>query len=77
MINYFGKSLEFGCEYIYQSLPRMLSCWLDYGTKLAQELLSVKAGTRVDKQSKKSLEDKTVAMDKMTTLVSELSSISG
>uniref|UniRef100_A0A336KU49 Serine/threonine-protein kinase ATR n=1 Tax=Culicoides sonorensis TaxID=179676 RepID=A0A336KU49_CULSO len=29
MINY-GKSLMFGCHYIYQSMPRLLTIWLDY-----------------------------------------------
>ena len=38
MINYFGKSLHYGCEYIYQSMPRMLSIWLDFGTRLAQDI---------------------------------------
>ncbi|XP_065155593.1 LOW QUALITY PROTEIN: serine/threonine-protein kinase ATR [Atheta coriaria] len=34
MINYFGKSLQYGTEYIYQSMPRLLSIWFDYGTRL-------------------------------------------
>lgn len=34
MINYFGKSLQYGSAYVYQSMPRMLSIWFDYGTRL-------------------------------------------
>ncbi|CAH0564186.1 unnamed protein product [Brassicogethes aeneus] len=34
MINYFLKSLQFGTEFIYQSLPRILSIWFDFGTRL-------------------------------------------
>ncbi|XP_018328651.1 serine/threonine-protein kinase ATR [Agrilus planipennis] len=33
MINYFGKSLQYGNEYVYQSMPRLLSIWFDYGSK--------------------------------------------
>lgn len=34
MINCFGKSLQYGSTYVYQSMPRMLSIWFDYGTRL-------------------------------------------
>lgn len=34
MINYFGKSLQYGSNYVYQSMPRLLSIWFDYGTRL-------------------------------------------
>lgn len=34
MINYFGKSLLYGTSYVYQSMPRLLSIWFDYGTRL-------------------------------------------
>lgn len=31
IVSYYAMSLEFGCQYIYQSLPRMMSLWLDFG----------------------------------------------
>ena len=31
VISYYATSLEFGCLNVYQSLPRMISLWLDYG----------------------------------------------
>lgn len=34
MINYFGNSLLYGSNFVYQSLPRLLSIWFDYGTRL-------------------------------------------
>ncbi|XP_023017943.2 serine/threonine-protein kinase atr isoform X2 [Leptinotarsa decemlineata] len=34
MINFFGKSLQYGSNYVYQSMPRLLSIWFDYGTRL-------------------------------------------
>lgn len=37
MVKYFGQSLKFGYEYIYQTVPRMLSIWLDLGEKLDTE----------------------------------------
>lgn len=30
---YYGKSLMYGCNYIYQSMPRLLTIWLDYTAK--------------------------------------------
>ncbi|XP_064619014.1 serine/threonine-protein kinase ATR-like [Lineus longissimus] len=33
----FGKSLMYGNEYIYQSMPRMLSLWLDNSAKFLEE----------------------------------------
>ncbi|XP_063235756.1 LOW QUALITY PROTEIN: serine/threonine-protein kinase ATR [Bacillus rossius redtenbacheri] len=32
-IHCFLKSLQYGCNHIYQSMPRLLSIWLDYGTR--------------------------------------------
>jgi serine/threonine-protein kinase ATR len=31
IISYYATSLEYGCQYIYQSLPRIMSLWLDFG----------------------------------------------
>lgn len=31
IVSYYAISLEYGCQYIYQSLPRMMSLWLDFG----------------------------------------------
>ncbi|XP_060690494.1 serine/threonine-protein kinase ATR [Hemiscyllium ocellatum] len=33
IVLHFGTSLRFGNQFIYQSMPRMLSLWLDYGAK--------------------------------------------
>ncbi|KAL7294393.1 hypothetical protein TKK_0012398 [Trichogramma kaykai] len=33
IINYYGKSLMCGCKYIHQSLPRMLTIWLNYASR--------------------------------------------
>ncbi|XP_065202907.1 serine/threonine-protein kinase ATR-like [Planococcus citri] len=37
MVRYYGNSLEYGCEFIYQSLSRMINVWLDYATALYQD----------------------------------------
>lgn len=34
MINCFCKSLRYGTTFVYQSMPRLLSVWFDYGTRL-------------------------------------------
>jgi hypothetical protein len=36
IVNFYGKSLRYGCSYIYQSMPRLLSIWLDFGTSLSE-----------------------------------------
>ncbi|OPL20252.1 serine atr threonine-protein kinase, partial [Mytilus galloprovincialis] len=35
VIRNFGQSLLHGNQYIYQSMPRLLSLWLEYGTQVA------------------------------------------
>lgn len=40
MIHNFGKSLQYGSNYVYQSMPRLLSIWFDYGTRLLDVTLS-------------------------------------
>ncbi|XP_048511999.1 serine/threonine-protein kinase ATR isoform X2 [Athalia rosae] len=34
MMNYYGKSLQYGCKYVHQSMPRMLTIWLDYASRV-------------------------------------------
>ncbi|KAK6188750.1 hypothetical protein SNE40_004864 [Patella caerulea] len=36
VVKYFGQSLQYGSQYIYQSMPRLLSLWLDYGTTVVE-----------------------------------------
>ncbi|XP_073659836.1 serine/threonine-protein kinase ATR isoform X4 [Tursiops truncatus] len=33
IVLHFGRSLQYGNQFIYQSMPRMLSLWLDFGAK--------------------------------------------
>jgi len=37
-VNCYGLSLQYGCEYIYQSMPKMLSVWLDFGSDFNRDL---------------------------------------
>ena len=34
-INTYCRSLKYGCEFIYQSLTRLLTIWLDFASDLA------------------------------------------
>ncbi|CAM1327849.1 ATR (predicted) [Pycnogonum litorale] len=34
IVKHFGTSLQYGCRHVYQSLPRLLSIWLDFGSQL-------------------------------------------
>ncbi|CAL1526088.1 unnamed protein product, partial [Lymnaea stagnalis] len=36
VVSNFGLSLKYGNQHIYQSLPRLLSLWLDYGTTVLE-----------------------------------------
>ncbi|XP_068435941.1 serine/threonine-protein kinase ATR isoform X2 [Clinocottus analis] len=51
IVTYFGKALQFGNQYIYQAMPRMLSLWLDFGARVCE---CEKAG-RVDRQLRQEL----------------------
>lgn len=35
IVHNFGRSLYYGTTYVYQSMPRLLSIWFDYGTRLS------------------------------------------
>ncbi|CAJ0949110.1 unnamed protein product [Ranitomeya imitator] len=50
IVYHFGRSLQYGNQFIYQSMPRMLSLWLDFGAKAYEW---DKAG-RADRQQLKS-----------------------
>ena len=34
VVQFFGQSLQYGSQHIYQSMPRMLTLWLDYGAEV-------------------------------------------
>ncbi|KAM9356452.1 serine/threonine-protein kinase ATR isoform 2-T2 [Pholidichthys leucotaenia] len=51
IVTFFGKALQFGNQYIYQAMPRMLSLWLDFGAKVCE---CEKAG-RTDRQLRQEL----------------------
>ncbi|XP_022100883.1 serine/threonine-protein kinase ATR-like [Acanthaster planci] len=36
VVRHFGHSLLYGNQYIYQSMPRLLTLWLDYGSHVAE-----------------------------------------
>uniref|UniRef100_A0A665WVB9 Serine/threonine-protein kinase ATR n=1 Tax=Echeneis naucrates TaxID=173247 RepID=A0A665WVB9_ECHNA len=60
IVTYFGKALQYGNQYIYQAMPRMLSLWLDFGAKVCE---CEKAG-RSDRQMRQDL-------SKINTIMSE------
>ncbi|XP_011875240.1 PREDICTED: serine/threonine-protein kinase ATR [Vollenhovia emeryi] len=35
MMNFYGKSLQYGCKYIHHSMPKMLTIWLDNASRAA------------------------------------------
>ncbi|KAM3594960.1 uncharacterized protein V6R79_015962 [Siganus canaliculatus] len=51
IVTFFGKALQFGNQYIYQAMPRMLSLWLDFGARVCE---CEKTG-RADRQMRQEL----------------------
>ena len=37
VLKHYGQSLQFGNKFIYQSMPRLLSIWLDFGAKVPDQ----------------------------------------
>lgn len=33
MMNFYGKSLQYGCKYIHHSMPKMLTIWLNNASR--------------------------------------------
>lgn len=51
-ISFYSNSLEYGCQYIYQSLPRMIALWLDFGADyFDHQALKETSSTTKEKQS--------------------------
>ena len=50
IISLYATSLEYGCQYIYQALPRMMSLWLDFGADYFE--LSCRQNSRDSAQNK-------------------------
>uniref|UniRef100_A0A3B4AQY2 Serine/threonine-protein kinase ATR n=1 Tax=Periophthalmus magnuspinnatus TaxID=409849 RepID=A0A3B4AQY2_9GOBI len=61
IVTYCGKALQYGNQYIYQAMPRMLSLWLDFGAKVCE---CEKAG-RADRQMRQE-------MSKINSVMSEI-----
>ncbi|XP_050687762.1 serine/threonine-protein kinase ATR-like isoform X2 [Eriocheir sinensis] len=59
----FGKSLQHGCCHIYQSMPRMLGLWLEFGTRVSE--LEIREGRSAASTRNSSLE---LLQEKLATL---------
>nr|XP_034192073.1 serine/threonine-protein kinase ATR [Osmia lignaria]XP_034192074.1 serine/threonine-protein kinase ATR [Osmia lignaria]XP_034192075.1 serine/threonine-protein kinase ATR [Osmia lignaria] len=61
-MNYYGKSLQYGCKYIHQSMPRMLTIWLDFASRATSRPISY-ANSEQDKLRKDALLKMTKIME--------------
>ncbi|RUS83841.1 hypothetical protein EGW08_008382 [Elysia chlorotica] len=66
VVRYFGQSLKYGNQHIYQSLPRLLSLWLDYGTAVVDAEKKDRS-----KSSQKLVVQRTV-LKRINTLIQQL-----
>jgi serine/threonine-protein kinase ATR len=48
IIRHYGHALEYGCKYLYQCMPRLLTLWLDFGCKVPD---SVSTGKKCQEKS--------------------------
>lgn len=69
IVNCYGLSLQYGCEYIYQSMPKMLSVWLDFGSDFNRDLKKKNNKTSLYLTERKKI------FIKMTKLIGKLCSI--
>ena len=59
----FGQSLHHSNQYIYQSMPRMLSLWLDFGSAVVDQ--EKKERTRTTPTSSQSLQKVRLTLQKL------------
>jgi len=52
VLKHYGQSLQFGNKFIYQSMPRLLTIWLDFGATVSDQGRQTKASDRGGKRQK-------------------------
>lgn len=52
VLKHYGLSLQFGNKFIYQSMPRLLSIWLNFGATVSDQGRQTKASDRGGKRQK-------------------------
>ena len=62
-VRYFSKAVKYGTKYIYQTVPRLLTLWLDMGENTA--LASGEIFTRINGEIARAI--KSVPVYKVTT----------
>ncbi|XP_043511522.1 serine/threonine-protein kinase atr [Frieseomelitta varia] len=65
-MNYYGKSLQYGCKYIHQSMPRMLTIWLDFASRTIS-----RSTNRNDREQDKFRRDALLKMSKIMEVYQE------
>ena len=59
IIQQYARSLLYGCNHLHQSLARLLSLWLDYGSRVAKYVA----------QTKKTQDEMAKCLSKMNELI--------
>lgn len=67
IVNYYATSLEHGCQYIYQSLPRMMSLWLDFGAEYFDHFSN---SSRNSTNANRNLQQLNIILHKLNTTIS-------
>lgn len=69
VVEYFGYSLQYGSQFIYQSMPRMLTLWLDYGA----EVVTAESAGEKSSTSDTLRQGMRLALDKLNRQMSDIS----
>jgi len=69
VVQFFGQSLQYGSQHIYQSMPRMLSLWLDYGA----EVVAAESAGEKSSASEALRQGMRVALDKLNRQMAAIS----
>ncbi|XP_062515326.1 serine/threonine-protein kinase ATR-like [Corticium candelabrum] len=68
VIRHFGDSLRHGSHYIYESMPRLLSVWMDFGAEIVKPV----SGSSNSKRSGLKAANSQAQLQKMNTIMEEL-----
>ncbi|XP_076654433.1 serine/threonine-protein kinase ATR [Halictus rubicundus] len=64
-MNFYGKSLQYGCKYIHQSMPRMLTIWLDFASRVTSR------STQISEEIRRYRRDALLKMTKIMEVYQE------
>lgn len=72
IVRHFGSSLQYGSHHVYQSLPKLFSIWLDFGTEVADMEKQLESSRSSDSSKVKYLKKMKMVLGSMNSLITNL-----